>query len=327
MSLKRRDLIGLALLLLATITMEAFGQTSATIQLKWVHQAQFAGFYLAGELGYYEDEGLDLSLLEGGPGVDKIDRLLAGEADFCVDSIENLLLRREAGDDVVAVTVSFQRNPLVFTAKTDSGIETPQDCVGRTAAILGADYADVQFYAMLDRLGLNPQSVDYSAYDFAHEAFYADEVDITLAYVNGGLIRMRTDGYDVVTLWPGDYGVLLYADALITTREMIQNHPEVVESVIRATIRGWEDAVLDPEGALETILLYAADSDENMQRAMIYATVPLLAAEKHPVGWMDTEVWTQMINMMTQYGVITALINPQLSYDTTFLEAIYAEED
>jgi len=316
--------------LLGLVVLCAFHSLAAepvAIQLTWVHQAQFAGYYLAEEHGYYHEEGFDITLLEGGPGIDKIDLLLAGEVHFCVDSIENLLLRREAGDDVVAVMVSFQRNPLVFVAKTDSGISTPEDCVGGSAAILGADYADVQFYAMLDRLGLDGGTVTCSDYDFAHAAFYSDEVDLTLAYVNGGLIRMRTDGYDVVTLWPGDYGVNLYADALITTREMIQNRPEIVEGVVRATIRGWEDAVLDPEGSIGSILSYAVDSDEDTQRAMIYATLPLLTLGTNPVGWMNTEIWSQMINMMTQYGVIAALINPQASYDMRFLEAIYDERD
>jgi len=324
-----RSFIALALVFVMVlgVACSARADEQTRIQLKWVHQAQFAGFYLAEANGYYEEEGLDVTLLEGGPGIDKIDRLLAGEADFCVDSIENLLLRREAGDDIVAVTVSFQRNPLVFVAKADSGIVTPEDCMEKTAAILEADYADVQFYAMLDRLGLDSNGVAYADYDFAHEAFYADGVDLTLAYVSGGLIRMRNDGYDVVTLWPGDYGVNLYADALITTREMIQSRPDVVEGVVRATIQGWEDAVLAPETAVETILSYAHDSDRETQTAMIYATIPLLTLGTHPIGWMDTGVWTQMINLLTQYNVVTALLNPQASFDTSFLEAIYAEEE
>ena len=78
MTSKRRYALALSMLMLLLLISAAHAQDPVTIQLKWVHQAQFAGFYMAAENGYYSEEGFDVALIEGGPGIDKIDRLLSG---------------------------------------------------------------------------------------------------------------------------------------------------------------------------------------------------------------------------------------------------------
>ena len=191
-----------------------------TVQLKWIHQAQFAGLYVAQEQGYYADEHLSVMFVEGGPGIDLVGRVTSGQADFGVDGADRVLAARGEGQPVVAIAVIFRKNPFAFVALADSGITKPADFLGHTAAI-GDAHGDLQFKAMMTNLGLDTQQVTIIPYLADYSNFYDGEADITLGYSTGGLIRMRRAGYDINLIWPSDYSVHFYADTLITTDQLI----------------------------------------------------------------------------------------------------------
>jgi NitT/TauT family transport system substrate-binding protein len=317
----------LALLALAVVgsSMSSLAD-DVSIALEAYDQAQSAGFAVALDHGLYANEGLNVTFVEGQAGTDQLDALLEGFADFAVDSPENLLLARQAGDDVIAVAVLYQHNPLVFITKADSGIVRPHDFSGHTAAILSADQNELQFYAMLARLGLDADQVTLLPYEFELGGFFDGSVDITFCTVNQGLIRIRNAGYDVNIIWPGDYGVRMYSDALITTQAMIDEHPDIVERVVRATLLGWEQAVARPEQAVDSILRYAIEPDRTLQREMLLASIPLVAVGTTPIGWMEPEIWSSMIRILADYGGLRSELASTQVYDRQFLEAVYGPE-
>ncbi|MBE0635141.1 ABC transporter substrate-binding protein [Candidatus Bipolaricaulota bacterium] len=322
----KKPVLALLALALFACSVTSLAVSDIAIGLKWYHQAQFAGFYIALDNGIYEDADLSVTLIEGGPEIDKINLLLTGIVDFVVDSPEDLLIHRQAGDDVVAVAVLYQRSPLVFITRAESGILRPHDFIGKSAAILSADQNELQFFAMVEKLGLDVNQVLLLPYDYDYSAFYEGSIDITLSYVNGGLIRLRDMGYGVNIIWPGDYGVRGYSDTLITTQAMIDEHPDVVQRVVRASLAGWEQAISRPEQAVDSILRYAREPDRRLQREMMLASIPLLAVGTTPIGWMDLETWTSMIHVLTNYGVLAGGLDPARVYDQRFVQAIYGQE-
>ncbi len=105
--------------------------TPVTVQLSWTHQAEFAGFYAAEEQGYFQEEGLKVTFLEGGPEVDFIKPVTDGQAQFGIAQPADLILARAEGQPVRSMAVIFRRSPIVFFSLQDSGIIRPQDFVGR----------------------------------------------------------------------------------------------------------------------------------------------------------------------------------------------------
>jgi NitT/TauT family transport system substrate-binding protein len=296
-----------------------------SVQLKFVHQAQFAGFYVAQERGYYADENIEVTFIEGGPGIEAAEQVITGQADFGVDAPEDVLMQRSQGKPVVAIAVIYRRNPLVFVALADSGIERPSDFLGRTVAIAACD-GELQLEAMLKRLGLDINQVEIIPFSYDYDSFYNGEVDVTIGYATGGLIRIRQQGYQVNVIWPSDYVVHLYADTLITTDEMIAENPDLVTRLLRATLRGWREAIEDPEAAVEITLKYAREADAELQTQMMEASVPLVHTGEDQIGWMRGEVWQGMHDILLEQGLLDEPLDMDEVYTMEFLQKVYGGE-
>jgi NitT/TauT family transport system substrate-binding protein len=304
-----------------------------TLQLKWLHQSQFAGFYMAQEKGYYADERLQVTFLEGGHQVKVLASLLSGKADFSVVSSELVLTSRQKEKaPVTAIAAIYRKSAVVYAAMAESGIVRPSDFIGRTAAVKTKKESvrefEYQFNAMLTRLGLDISQVELVPYDPSYEAFYSGDVDITAAYYTGGVIHIRSKGHLVNLIWPSDYGIHFYSDTLITTDRMILTKPEVVERFLRASLRGWREAVGDPDAAVAATMKYASIKDRNLQTNMMTASIPLVHTGRGRVGLMEAGVWRQMHQVMVEQEILEqAMDDVSDAYTTRFLERIYGDQE
>jgi len=292
------------------------------IQLKWVHQAQFAGYYLAQEAGYYAEEGIEPTFIEGGPNIDLIQQVVDGTADFGIDAPEQILKAVSQGIPIKAIAVIYRLNPMVFISMANSGIETPQDMLGHSIAILGSN-AEPQLLTMMENLGLDATQVEMLPYQYDVASFYSGEADMTIGYTTGTLLRIRQAGHEVNLIWPSDYGVHLYADTLFTTEQMINEHPDLVTRFLRATLRGWRDAIEDPPTAVEDTLKYALEADRDLQTRMFEASVPLVFTGEDNIGWLNTEQWLAMYQMLLDQGLLDQPFEVAQAIDMQFLKEIY----
>lgn len=302
--------------------------TEVRVQLKWVHQAQFAGMYVAIEQGYYASEGLEVALLEGGMNIDQADQLRSGAADFAILPAEALLLRNTEKPLLVALAVIYQRNPTVFIARAESGILRPEDLQGKTVAVGKMEKGGfiegiIQLKAMLNNAGIEQQSIATTDYDPAYSAFLAGKADVTPAYLTGGVIKLQQQGIKLNLIWPGDYGVDTYSDTLAATEDFIAAQPDIVLRFLRATLKGWQTAIEDQETALRDTMKYAKVQDLNIQEAMLDAQIPLIATGRTPIGWMERSVWQQMATLYTELGATTAIPDIDVLHTTVFLETIH----
>lgn len=296
--------------------------TPVTIQLKWVHQAQFAGFYVALDKGFYAEEGLDVTLKSGGVGIDIADEVLSGRAEFGLIGAEYILLHRSAGDPLKAIATTYRNNPFVLVTMPDSGIEKPEDFPGHTANVGGIDGL-IQFEALLNKL--NIQDVEILPYSYDLEPFYTGEVDITPAFSAGSLIEIQKSYPDVNVIWPLDYGIHLYSDTIFTTDQMIADNPDLVLRFLRATLKGHQYALENLEEAAEISVKYAENPDPAVQQAMLEASLGLIYTGYDEIGWMRKEVWQGMAEILSDQGLLDAPVNVDEVFTQQFIEEIYAE--
>ncbi|MCB1411134.1 MAG: ABC transporter substrate-binding protein, partial [Rhodobacteraceae bacterium] len=136
---------------LAMLAGMASANDAVTLQLKWVTQAQFAGYYVALENGYYADEGLDVTIRPGGPDIAPVQVLMGGGADVMVDWMPSALAAREQGAPVVNIAQPFVRSGMMLTCLAESGITSPADFPGRTLGVwfFGNEYPFLSWMAHL----------------------------------------------------------------------------------------------------------------------------------------------------------------------------------
>jgi NitT/TauT family transport system substrate-binding protein len=298
-----------------------------TLQLKWVHLPQFAGFYMAQEKGYYTQENIKVTFLEGGQGIDSAESVISGKADFGVVAPEDILIKRSQGILLTAITVIYRRSAVVYLSMADSGIVRPADFLGKKVAAAGTAGAvrdlEFQFYALMKKLGLDSKKLKIVTYDPDYFAFYKGEVDVTAAFATGGLIKMRQKGLKVNIIWPSDYGIHFYSDTLATTDRMISEKPDLVTRFLRATLKGWQDAIEEYRQAVTVTLKYSQIKDPQVQTAMMEAMLPLVHTGEDQIGWMKPERWQGMYQILFEQRLLARPFDVSQAYSLRFLKEIY----
>jgi len=295
-----------------------------SVRLKWLHQVQFAGIYVAQQEGYYAEEGLTVKL-------DQVDfnqqvsyeKLLSGENDIAIGAPEELILARSAGKPVRAVAVIFRLNPVVFIAPAEAGISRPSDFLGKTIA-LSPGQTIILYEAMMSRLGLDRSKIteiDAPSYDF-HECWQAAAA--CPDYATNGFARARVEGLDFTAVWPSEYGVPFYGDVIVTTDEFLQKHPDVVERFVRATLKGWQKAAENPDLGTSATLVFDPQLDKSVQLAALKASLPLIDTGEDEIGWMRPEIWQQMHDILLEQGLLDAPFDVTAVYDNQYVEKAYA---
>ncbi|MCG8551315.1 MAG: ABC transporter substrate-binding protein [Desulfobacterales bacterium] len=299
------------------------------LQLKWYHQAQFAGCYVAIEKGFYKDHGIEVALIEGGPGKNQSQALAEHHADLAISSPEDLLMNRSQGYPITAVSAIYRKSAVVFLARQGSGIVSPSDFAKKIiAAKRSGGVADfsLQFDALMKNMQVDRSEIILAPYDVEYKGFMDGSVDITPAYFTGGLIKLLTWGVKVNIIYPGDYRVRFYSDILMTTDDLIETNPGLVQGAVSATLKGWRFAIENIELSIPIILKYARIKDAGLQRKMLEAAVPLVHTGEKRIGWMSRQEWSHMHDILLDQKIIG---NPITSIDKVFtnkfVEKTYTE--
>jgi NitT/TauT family transport system substrate-binding protein len=295
-----------------------------TVQLSWFHQAEFAGFYAAAQNGYYAEEGLQVSFLEGGPEVDFISPVAAGKAQFGVAQPANLILARANGEPVRSIAVIYRRSPIVFVSHADLGITRPQEFAGKK--IRSAITLDQTLRAVMARVGVQPDQYEVIHLPGDVALFASGEIPVWAGFINVFVVDVKRAGYEVNIIYPDDYGIHFYGDVLITTDQLIANDPGLVERFTRATLKGWTYAVENPEEIGAIVRNYKTDADEEVETAKMIASLPLVNTGEDFIGWIKPNVWESMEMILREQGVLAKELDVAQVYTLQFLQKIYSLE-
>jgi NitT/TauT family transport system substrate-binding protein len=295
-----RALLSIGLLLPATLPGKA--AEAVTLRLKWLNQAQFAGYYVAKDKGYYAAAGLDVSIQPGGSDFPAVQMVAGGSEQFGVTGADQILIARSKGVPVVAIAVIYRENPFVLFALKKSGITKPAEFSGHNIGLKIGGSEELIYRSVLKSAKVDKASLHEVPVKFDLSPLLTGQVDIWPGYVINEVIAAEEKGFDVSVIKPSDYGVRMYADTLFTTERMLKEQPELVKKFVAATIHGWTDALADPQGAARTTVKFGNKLEFEHELAMMKASIPLITAGSGPIGASRPADWEAIQTMLVDAG-------------------------
>jgi NitT/TauT family transport system substrate-binding protein len=240
----------------------ASAQDKLTLQLKWVTQAQFAGYYVAKDKGFYKEVGLDVTVKPGGPDINPSQVIAGGGADVIVDWMPSALATREKGVPMVNIAQVFKRSGMMLTCRKDSGVKTPKDFKGRTLGVwfYGNEYP---FLSWMDKLGYKT-SGDGNSVKVLKQGFNVDpllqkQADCisTMTYNEyWQLIEASMKADELIVFKYEDQGVATLEDGLYALEKSIAD-PKMADKLARflkASMKGWDYAIKHQDEAVKIVL-------------------------------------------------------------------------
>ncbi len=296
------------------------GKQEVALKLKWVHQAQFAGNYVAAEKGFYSDEGLNVTITPFSFEEPTIDAVVGGKADFGITGADELLLAREKGLPIKAFAVIYKINPVCAYTLQSSGITKPQDFVGKKVGLERGTNVDLLYFAMMAKLGIDRSQVEEVTIGYDATELLNGTVDVSTGYIINEPHQVIEAGYEVNTMLMADYSVNMYADVLFATEDTIKNNPKLVEKFLRATLKGWQYAIENEDEAVDLVLKYATDRTKKHEAYMLRQSVPLIHTGESPLGWMEKSKWDRVREILFEQGILNKKIDINGAYTNEFLE-------
>lgn len=274
------------------------------LQLRWLHQFQFAGYYMALEKGFYKEAGLDVELLEGGPSALKpVDAMLSGKVDFAISN-SGVIIERMKGKPVVALASIMQTSPIVWIVREDSGIHTPLDLAGKNLMLMPPPES-AELLATLRKEGIDISKLRIQPTSFNLADLVSGKTDAYDGYLSNEPYWLERQGVGYRLINPREYGVNFYNDVLIGSERFLQKHPKKVDAFVRASLRGWEYALTHIEESVQFIQQrYAPDKSLEHLRYEARELAKLIMPELVRVGHMNPGRWRHIAETYAELGMI-----------------------
>jgi NitT/TauT family transport system substrate-binding protein len=295
------------------------GLTPVSLQTDWYPQPEHGGFYDAVIKGYYKDEGLDVTIVPGGPYVNAEQQVAVGTAQFAMGSSDHLMEGIANSEPIIAVAATMQHDPQGIMVHTQSPVKSFADLDGHSIAIKPGS---TWFQYLVKRYQLkNVREVPatYSVANFVQDPDYIQQI-----FVTSEPFFARKAGADCRTLLISSTGYDPYR-VFFTSQGFLQQHPEVVAKFVRASLRGWRDYMNDPTDANSLISkLNPAMNTEQMQftwqalKDGHFITGNDLSGAD--VGRLDPKRWSTMYQQLRDLGVIQKPIDLSTAYTLQFLK-------
>ncbi|WP_341503511.1 ABC transporter substrate-binding protein [Gallaecimonas sp. GXIMD4217] len=292
----------LLLLCLAVLAaLPARAQDHLVLQLRWLHQPQFAGYYMAKHLGYYQEAGLDVEIRAGGPSRFPVDEVTEGRAHYGVGNTE-VFVRWASGAPLKALAALYQHSPSVLLARADSGIKTLSDLPGKKVMFFPGDL-DPELIAMLRKSGIEPDSFQHLGTSTDVRDLIEGRVDAFNAYLTNEPFYLQELGIPVTILDPRAQDLDFYSDILFTTERELERHPLRAQRFLQASLRGWEYAVDHPEETLDIISeYYGVTKTREHMRFELNMARQLIMPELVSLGHVSERRWRRIADILTQTG-------------------------
>ncbi len=302
-----------------------------TLQLKWVAQAQFAGYYAAKEAGYYDEECLDVTINPGGPDIVPEQVVAAGQADFGLDWLPSLLSAREQGTPLVNIAQVFQRSAMREIAWKDSGITGPADLKGRRVAVwFGGN--EFELLATLKKYGIDPEKdVELIQQPFDMNLLLQRQVDAAAAMTYNELAQVLEtvnpetgELYKLEDLVVMDFnkeGTAMLEDGVFTTEEWLSDpaHQDIAERFLRASFKGWIHCRDNPNECVDFVLKQGPALPRGHQTWQMNEVNKLIWPSPNGIGIMDPALFQQTADIALNFGVISEPASPD-AYTTDYAE-------
>ncbi|MGO4546468.1 ABC transporter substrate-binding protein [Paenibacillus sp. 2TAB23] len=290
------------------------------LRLKWIHQAQFAGFYTAVEKGFYKEAGLDVEIRPGGADFPSVQMIASGTEHFGVTGADQVLMAREKGVPVKALSTIYRKTPFVLFSLKDSGITKMEDLVGQKIGVKLGGNEELTYRAMVKNAGIDGSKVEEMPAKYDLSPLLSGQVKAWPGYVINEVLAVQELGNEVNIIEPSDYDINFYADTLFTTEAIIKRDPEMVKSFVQASMKGWSYAIENPDEAAEFGLKYGDKLTLDHEVSMMNASIPLLEPENLPLGKMQSDAWEVLQKNLIDLGFLKKEQNLDDVFTNEFIE-------
>ena len=286
---------------------EKDGLREVKVILDYVPNTNHTGMYVAKDKGYYEEEGLDVTIIEPTDGA--TNTLVAqGVGTFGVTYQEDLTLALAADDPlpVKAIATLIQHNTSGFVSLADSGIQTPKDWEGKTYAGWGGTGENAVVKAVMAQNGADFNKLKMVISDGLGFESLGKTCDLMWFFEAWDNIQAEMNGVELnyVPCRELDERLDYYTPILVTGTDVIEKDPELVKAFLRATKKGYEDTINDPDAAAEILSKYAPDYDPEMLKKSQEYLADKFIADADAWGVMKDSVWDNYTDFMKEYDVI-----------------------
>jgi NitT/TauT family transport system substrate-binding protein len=303
----------MAAVLALALSVQAQAADKLTLQLKWVTQAQFAGYYVAKAKGFYAKEGLDVTIKPGGPDINPSQVIAGGGADVIVDWMPSALAAREKGVPLVNIAQIFEKSGMELTCRKDSGVVTPADFKGKTLGVWfsGNEYP---FLAWMSKLHLptngGPNGVTVLKQGFNVDPLLQKQAACisTMTYneywqlIEAGMkpSQLRVFKYE-------NEGVATLEDGLYTTQANLDN-PAMMDKLARflkASIEGWNYAIAHQDEAVKIVLdndTSGAQTPAHQKRMMSEVAKLIGGGGAHGTGYLEPAAYQRTVDELMAGG-------------------------
>lgn len=293
----------------------ADGPQEATILTNWFAQAEQGGYWAAEAEGIAEKNGVDLTVKQGGPGIQTIPQVAAGEADFGVGNADEVLVAVESGLPIVAVAAGPAKNLQCMAYHESTGIAGFEDLNGHTVARVPSPYWDY-IRDSFDLTDVNEINIgDLASFqndtDLVTQCFITSEPYTIekMGMTDVGYLRVFEDG-----------GYNAYQNLLFTSQRFIDEHPDVVQAVVESSTAGWQALVDDPAATKDLVMKTNPDGDPGVfdYTVGLFSDDPSYLGEH--IGEMTDDRWNELGEQLAQVDLLPKDFDVSKAYTTEFLK-------
>ncbi len=308
MRLKLSTTLAAALLSIGAVA--AHAADKVTIQLKWLPQAQFAGYYVAQAKGYYKDAGLDVTIKPGGPDIAPTQVIAGKQADIVVDWMPSALAAREAGVPLVNVAQVFNQSGLMLTCKKSSGVSSPKDLKGKT---LGVWYGgnEYPFLNWMTKLGYKTDSdIKILKQGFNVDPLLQNQAACISTMIYNEYWQVVDAGVkesDLITFFYEKEGVASLEDGLYVLESNLKDPAFVARMAkfLKASFKGWNDAVKNPAEAAKIVVAgdTSGSANEAVQKRQMENVAKLITnAGTTKIGYLEPAAFERTVKVLLSSG-------------------------
>ena len=297
--------------------------TKISVALDWFPWSNHAGLYVARERGYFADEGLEVDIFTPGDPSTVLQTVAAGRDDFGINYQTGVLIAREQGVPVVSIMALVQHPLNSVMALESSGISSPADLVGKTIGWPGIPDNEPLLDTMLKSEGFSLDDVELVNVGFdLVPALISKKVDaIVGAYWVHESISAVNQGFPVNIMRMEHYGVPdFYELVIVASEEKIAQDPDLVQRFVRAVSRGYQDAIDDPQGAVQLLGRVRPEVDLSIEIPGVDLLAPMWEpAGGHRFGWQEEGRWVDFAAWMTETGLLSSGTDARSAFDNSFV--------
>ncbi len=294
---------------------------SAVLSLDWVPNTNHTGFYVALDKGWYEEEGINLEIQIPSDPSAALKQVGAGNTEFGVSFEEEVTVARSNDIPVVSIGAIIQHNTSAFAALASSGIESAADFEGKTYASYSLPIEAPILEGLMACEDADASKIEFVDVGFdAYPALVGGQVDLAWIFLGWDGIQAELQGVELVSVpLYGDCLPDYYTPVIISGESTIANNPDLVERFMRATARGYEYAIENPDKAAEILLKYSPETDAELAQASQAWLSPRYQDDADSWGIQDPEKWSTFAAWMYDNGLLAKEIDPAAAFTNEFL--------